>query len=74
MDKLPKKKPQILIKSISMIHLNNKNQNYINDNNDINKNNSCIDINKELPIKVKKNIILGFKKSLFSFSKKKLNL
>ena len=72
MDKLPKKKPQILIKSISMIHLNNKNQNYINDNNDINKNNSCIDINKELPIKVKKNIILGFKKSLFSFSKKKI--
>ena len=73
-DKIPKKKPQILIKSISMIHLNNKNNNYINDNNDNNKNNnSMININKEFPIKIKKNIILGFKNSLFSFSKKKIN-
>ena len=75
MDKLPKKKPQILIKSISMIRLNQNNQSYINDNNEMHKNNSAININKnkENPIKIKKNIILGFKKSLFSFSKKKIN-
>ena len=75
MDKLPKKKPQILIKSISMIRLNQNNPTYINDNNEMHKNNSAINIykNKEYPIKIKKNIILGFKKSLFSFSKKKIN-
>ena len=75
MDKLPRKKPQILIKSISMIRLNQNNQTYINENNEMHKNNSAINIykNKDYPIKIKKNIILGFKKSLFSFSKKKIN-
>ena len=71
MDKIPKKKPQILIKSISMIRLN-QNQSYNNDNNEKNDNNISL-INKEFPMKIKKNIILGFKKSLFSFSKKKIN-
>ena len=71
MDKIPKKKPQILIKSISLIRLN-QNQSYNNDNNEKNDNNISL-INKEFPMKIKKNIILGFKKSLFSFSKKKIN-
>lgn len=66
-DRLPKKKPKILIKSISMIRLNSK---YNNDNKEKDNNPA---INKELPMKIKNNIILGFKKSLFSFNKKKMH-
>ena len=73
MDKIPKKRPKILFKSISMIRLNQKNKNYEINTNDINKNNSSMTINKDFPITIKKNIILGFKKSLFSFSKKNIN-
>ena len=71
MDKIPKKKPKILLKSISMIRLNQKNNNYYNDNNtsEINKDNYSMINNKDFPLTIKKNIIVGFKKSLFSFSK-----
>ena len=71
MDKMPKKKPKILIKSISMIRLNQKNQDYNKDNNE--KKNNRVSSVKEFPVKGKENIILGFKKSLFTFSKKKIN-
>ena len=72
MDNIPKKKPQILIRSISNIKLNQKIRG--NDTNDINKNNSCINIiGQQYPIKIKKNIILGFKKSLFSSNKNIIN-
>ena len=75
MDKIPKKKPKILIKSISLIKLNkNDKSNNIKDinKNDKDNNNTTSIINKEFPIRIKKNIMLGFKKSLFSFSKKKV--
>ena len=71
MDKMPKKKPKILIKSISMIRLNQKNQDYNKDNNE--KKNNRVSSVKEFPVKGKRNIILGFKKSLFTFNKKKIN-
>ena len=71
MDKMPKKKPKILIKSISKIRLNQINQDYNKDNYE--KKNYRVSSVKEFPMKTKKNIILGFKKSLFSFSKKKIN-
>ena len=72
MDKVPKKKPKIMIRSISTIRLNqnekNGNLNNANNNSILCRTNNI----KEFPIKMQKNIILGFKRSLFS-SKNKVN-
>ena len=59
MDVIPKKKKRILMKSISMIRLNQKNQDNNKDNNE--KKNNRVSSVKELPVRIKKNIILGFK-------------
>ena len=72
-DKIPKPKPNILIKSISMIKLNHneKNKNLSNLHNDLIINNS--NIIKEFPIKIKKNNKFGFKRSIFSSNNNKNN-
>ena len=72
MDKLPKKKPKILSKSISFIGINHIDK-IVNSKENIDKDNSNT-INRDFPIKIRNNFMVGFKRSLFTFSKQKIRI